>query len=164
MLAARRGPPGVPLGLKFVGWRRPALKFLKLCRGTILSCGHTIFLKFSKLLKAAAGGGPPQKPDADGQFGTGWGALSACLEKAPSGPKHQVSRIYHLTSNWDDMCGPYMLLHSARSAPEANFLQNPQKCQNWRNCVGILKFPKVLGCRGAQVLKYILGSTKVEIS
>ena len=106
------------VGLKFVGWRRPALKFLKLCRGTILflSCGHTIFLKFSKLLKAAAGGGPPQKPDADGQFGTGWGALSACLEKLPSGPKHQVSRTYHLTSDWDDMCGPYMLSHSARIA------------------------------------------------
>ena len=86
--------------------------------------------------------------------------------KLPSGPKHQKTRIYHLASNWDGMCGPNMLLNSAQSAPEANFLSKIPKVPKLPQLGRISKIPKITklpkrpsskicfrSCRGRDFLK-----------
>ena len=86
--------------------------------------------------------------------------------KLPSGPKHQKTRIYHLASNWDGMCGPNMLLNTAQSAPEANFLSKIPKVPKLPQLGRISKIPKITklpkrpsskicfrSCRGRDFLK-----------
>ena len=138
----------------------PGAKILKIMPGIILRLRTRDFLKISKTPKRRRRQRCRQHSEDDRRLSTCNRALSAYLEKLPSGPRHQASRISHLTSNWDDVRGPYLLLDGARSPSEAIFFQNPQKCQAGR----ILKIPKNTGLPRRSNLKYILGAAQVAKS
>ena len=60
--------------------------------------------------------------------------------------------------------GSCVLLDGARSAPEANFHQNPQKCQSLRKSTKSSKFPKVGGCKRPESPKVFLRLARPPIS
>ena len=87
------------------------------------------------------------KADADKQrgeqLGTGWERSSSCMSHRAW---QDVPSIEYRSSIIQQAMKIAFAAHtgcyaSARSAPEAKFLQNPQNCQNWRNSAESSKFP-----------------------
>ena len=122
--------------------------------------------KFLKLSKATAGGGPPKSLTLTSNRFRLESALVVVWEATKWSQEHQEIRIYHLASNWDGMCGPNMLLNSAQSAPEANFLSKIPKVPKLPQLGRISKIPKITklpkrpsskicfrSCRGRDFLK-----------
>ena len=136
--------------------------------GNILRLRTRDFPKTSKTLKSVSRSDPTQKLMQTSKEANSSGRAGSALACLTGHDKTcQASSIAVLSSNkpWKIAFAAHTGCYtSARSAPEAKFLQNPQNCQNWRNSAEFLKISKTLGCRCAQVPKYILRAAEVAIS
>ena len=78
--------------------------------------------------------------------------------------KHRVSQFYHPTSHENSICGPYRLLCERAERARSKISSKSSKLSKLAQLGRILKISKTLGCRCAQVPKYILRAAEVAIS
>ena len=94
----------------------------------------------------------------------GLGALLRVSQGMTRRAKHRVSQFYHPTSHEDSICGPYRLLCERAERARSKISSKSSKLSKLAQLGRILKISKTLGCRCAQVPKYILRAAEVAIS
>ena len=163
----RTGSAGVPTNLQLTA---PSAKMPKMMPRHHFGAADTrLSQNFQNSQKRLTQRSDP-KADADKQRGEqlgtrdGLGALLRVSQGMTRRAKHRVSQFYHPTSHEDSICGPYRLLCERAERARSKISSKSSKLSKLAQLGRILKISKTLGCRCAQVPKYILRAAEVAIS